>query len=120
MISSRGLSAAAPPWPWHQFAPVSVVMERSLGGVFRRVYGCLLRRRARTLALKDGDRAGPARRRPLDLDGETRHHEAGRGQKLQIVQLLDMAVADVTAGLVAFPDQAGILGLGIFLRGIDE
>ena len=36
------------------------------------------------------------------------------------MQLFDVAVADVAPGLVAFPDQACIFGLGEFLRGVDE
>src|ERR1700732_3073979 len=72
------------------------------------------------LAVEHGDRPGPARRSALDLDRKTRHGETGRRQKLQIVQLFDVAVADVASGLVALPDQAGIAGLGELFRGIDE
>src|SRR5882757_11063431 len=72
------------------------------------------------LSVKDRHRAGPACRGTLDLHRKTRHHEAGRRQLLEIMQLFDMAIADVAAGLVAFPNHAGIPGLGIFLRGVDE
>jgi hypothetical protein len=67
-------------------------IDASLGGLSRRVY-----------------RPGPAR-----------HGETCRGQKLEIVRLFDMAIADVASGLVAFPNQAGVFGFGVFLRGIDE
>src|SRR5215470_863384 len=61
------------------------------------------------------DRHGP---RPaggsgLDLDGEAGNREAVRRQRLQVVQFLDMAVADLAAGPVAFPDELGVLGDGI-------
>src|SRR3954465_8177897 len=68
----------------------------------------------RHLAIKNGDGAGPAGGGPLDLHRKARHHEAGRGQKLQIVQLLDMAIADMAPRLVTFPDQAGLFCLGVF------
>src|SRR6476659_5241660 len=71
-------------------------------------------------AFDDRHRPRPAGGRALDLDRETRHGEPGRGQLLEVVQLFDVAVADVASGLVAFPDQAGIPGFGVFLRGVDE
>src|SRR6266478_32043 len=74
----------------------------------------------RHLAIDDRHRPCPARRSALDLDRKARHGETGRRQKLQIVQLFDMAVADVASGLVALPDQAGIPGLGELFRGVDE
>src|SRR3954454_15954530 len=70
--------------------------------------------------LDDRHRPSPARRSALDLDREAGHGETGRRQLLQIVQLFDVAIADMAAGLVAFPDQAGVLGLGVFLRRVDE
>jgi hypothetical protein len=36
------------------------------------------------------------------------------------VQFFDVAIANMAPGLVAFPDQACIFGLGEFLRGVDE
>src|SRR6185436_16252974 len=57
-------------------------------------------------AVENGNRPCPARRGALDLHREARHHEAGRWQLLEIVQLFDVAIADMAAGLVAFPDQA--------------
>src|SRR5665647_159559 len=71
-------------------------------------------------AVDDRHGAGPARRRAFDLDRETRHGETGRRQLLEIVQLFDVAIADVPPGLVAFPDQAGVFGLGILLCSVDE
>src|SRR5437588_10663543 len=61
---------------------------------------------AQFLAVENSHRPRPARRGALDLHGKTRHHKAGRGQLLEIMQFFDMAIADVAAGLVAFPDQA--------------
>jgi hypothetical protein len=58
-------------------------------------------------SIQHGDRPGPARRGPLDPDRKVRHDKTGRLQKLRIVQLFDVPVADVACGLVAFPDQAG-------------
>src|SRR3546814_16083325 len=40
--------------------------------------------------------------------------------RLEILQLLEVAVADMAAGLVAFPDQRGIVALGEFLRRMHE
>src|SRR4030095_7736452 len=73
-----------------------------------------------TSAVENGNCPGPSRRCALDLHRKARHHESGRRQLLEIMQLLDVAIADMAAGLVAFPDQAGILGLRIFLGGVDE
>src|SRR5882757_3154324 len=75
---------------------------------------------ASLLAVDNGHRPRPARGSALDLYRKARHHETGRRQLLEIVKFLDVTIADVTAGLVAFPDQAGILRFGIFLRGVDE
>jgi hypothetical protein len=72
------------------------------------------------LAVDDRDRPRPSRRGALDLHRKAGHREPGRRQKFQIVQFFDVAVADVPPGLVALPDQAGIFGLGEFLRGMDE
>src|ERR1700675_4595442 len=95
--------------------PSSYPPWRFLAGAFYDLAG-----REAASAVQNRDRPGPARGCALDLDRETRHGESGRGQLLEIVQLFDVAIADVAARLVAFPDQAGILGFGVFLRGIDE
>src|SRR5689334_23116060 len=71
-------------------------------------------------ALQNRNRARPSGRSALDLHGEARHLEPGRRQLFEIVQLLEMAIADMAAGLVAFPDQAGVFRLGVFLRGVNE
>ena len=42
------------------------------------------------------------------------------GKRFEIVQLLDMAVADMAPGLMAFPDQRGVMRLRVFLGGVDE
>src|SRR5579872_4216994 len=64
--------------------------------------------------------ARPAGRGALDLHRETDDREAGRGQSLQVVQLLEMAIADMAAGFVPFPDQRRVLRLGEFLGRVDE
>src|SRR5689334_4142848 len=46
-------------------------------------------------AVDDRDRPGPACGSALDLYRKTRHHEAGRRQLLEIMQFLDVAIADV-------------------------
>src|SRR6202162_1528674 len=61
---------------------------------------------------ENGDRAGPAGRSGPHLDRKTAHPEAGRRQAFQIVQLLEMAIADLAAGLVTLPDQARVASLG--------
>src|SRR5690606_32270263 len=72
------------------------------------------------LFLEDGDSAGETGRGALDLEREAGDHVAGRGQPVELSQLLDVAIADLHAGAVAFPDQRGIPGLGIAARGVDE
>src|SRR5579859_628202 len=42
-------------------------------------------------SVDDRNRPRPARRGALDLDRKAGHHETGRRQKFQIVQLLDVA-----------------------------
>src|SRR5882757_1043020 len=53
------------------------------------------------LSVDNGDRPGPARRGALDLHRKARHGETGRGQLLEIVQLFDVAIADMAARLLA-------------------
>src|SRR5262249_39842513 len=60
-----------------------------LAAEFRQPFSARLRRlfrlaSIRHLAIKNGDRAGPAGGGALDLHRKAGHHEAGRGQKLQI------------------------------------
>src|SRR4051812_7049660 len=61
--------------------------------------------------LEDGDGAGPACGRTADLVREAADREAVAGQGLKVVQLLEVAIADVAPGLVAFPDQGLVAGL---------
>src|SRR5438552_270991 len=70
--------------------------------------------------VEDRHRPGPAGGRAFDLDRKTGDGETGRRQLLEVVQLFDVAVADVAPGLVTFPDQAGVPGFGVFLRGVDK
>ncbi len=56
-------------------------------------------------SIEQRDRARPAGGGAADLDREARDREAVAGQRFEVVQLLEVAVADVAAGLVAFPDQ---------------
>src|SRR5262249_48665379 len=71
-------------------------------------------------SIENGDRTGPAGRPGAHLDRKAAHLEALRGQLFEIVQLLEMAIADLAAGLVAFPDQARVARLGEFLRRMHE
>src|SRR6267143_372267 len=86
----------------------------------RRSFGCRDLASRWQLAIENGDRPGPASRGALDLDRKAGHRETRWRQELQIVQLFDVAVADVAAGLVALPNQTGVFGFVVFLRGIDE
>ena len=43
-----------------------------------------------------------------------------RRQRLQIVKLLQMAVTNMPAGLVPFPDQGSITRLLVFFSGVDK
>src|SRR5438552_3365550 len=56
----------------------------------------------------------------MDLHRETTDRETLRRQLVQIVQLFDVAIADLAAGPVALPDQAGVVGLRILRHGVDE
>jgi hypothetical protein len=57
------------------------------------------------LSFEYGDGPRPAGRCALDLRREAAHRKACRGQGFEIVKLLDMAISDVTARLVALPDE---------------
>src|SRR3981189_965501 len=69
------------------------------------------------LLLEDRHRARPAGGGAADLVREAGDGEAMAGQRLEIVQLLEVAVADVAAGFVALPDDRRIVILGPFLGG---
>src|SRR2546425_2714869 len=68
----------------------------------------------------DGDRAGPAGGGAADLHRETGDREAVAGQRLEVVQLLEVAVADLAPGLVPLPDQRGVAGLLEFRLRMNE
>ncbi len=70
--------------------------------------------------IDDRDRARPTGGAAAHLDREATHREALRRQRFQIMQLLDVAIADLAAGLVAFPDQAGVACGEVFLLGVHE
>src|SRR5271166_83312 len=75
---------------------------------------------SRPSVLDDRHRPRPAGGGALDLGREARDHESGRRQRLEIVQLLDVAVADAPAGLVALPDDRGVARFGVALGGVDK
>src|SRR5450830_343470 len=56
--------------------------------------------------VEDGHGPGPAGRGTADPVRKAADGEAVRGQRLQLVQLLEMAVADVAPGLVALQIRA--------------
>src|SRR6478609_6998975 len=64
------------------------------------------------LLLDNRHRPRPPRRSPLDLHREARDLEAVIGQRVEVRELLHVAIADLASGLVAFPDDAGVAGLG--------
>ena len=53
-------------------------------------------------------RVQPAEARSIFV-GKAKDREAGRWQRLKVVQFLDMAIADVAAGLVSLPDQRRVM-----------
>src|SRR5581483_11067808 len=61
--------------------------------------------RCEPLVPQDRNRARPARGATMHFDGEAHDLEAVRRQRFQIVQFLQMRIADLAAGAVAFPDQ---------------
>src|SRR5260370_5256347 len=65
-------------------------------------------------------RACPTGRGTADLAWKTADQESKRRQNFQVMQLLEMTVAHITACLVAFPDQACIAGCAVSFRGVDE
>src|ERR1039457_1747101 len=71
-------------------------------------------------SINDRHRPRPAGGPATDLHRKAAHCEARGRQSLEIVQLLDMAIADLAPGPVTLPDQLGVMGLGIFLLGVDE
>lgn len=64
--------------------------------------------------------AGPSGRRAADLNREAANRKTTRRRRLQIVQFLQMTVADLVPSLVPLPDQPGIAGLGIAFFCVQE
>ncbi len=67
-----------------------------------------------------GHGAGPPRRGRVDLHREAADLESAGGQGFQVVQFLQVAVADVTADPVPFPDDRRIALARIAFRGVGE
>src|SRR5208282_4115052 len=63
-------------------------------------------------AVEQRHAAGPARRGGFDLDREAAHLETEWRQLVEIGELLHVAIADLAPRLVAFPNEAGVAGLG--------
>src|SRR5229473_4182001 len=66
----------------------------SIMGAMRRARTCYSWTDIATL-IENGNRAGPAGGSGPHLDRKAAHLEAGRGQPFQIVQLLEVAIADL-------------------------
>ena len=49
----------------------------------------------------------------MDLHGEARHRNPDERDRFEVAEFFDVAVADVAAGAVALPDDAGVAGLGV-------
>ena len=67
--------------------------------------------RAANLVVEQSHAASPAGGGRLDLYWEAANLEAEGWQRLEIGQLLHVAIADLAARFVTFPDDAGIAGL---------
>src|SRR4051794_3708724 len=63
--------------------------------------------------VEDRDGPGPSRRGAANLNWEAADRESMRRQRFQVMQFFEMAIPDLTPGLVPFPDQPGIAGLGV-------
>src|SRR5690349_672775 len=63
--------------------------------------------------LKNGHRTGPASRGSANLRREADDREAIWGKGLEIVQLLQLAVPNLPASFVSFPNDRGILRLPV-------
>src|SRR5215213_7398880 len=64
--------------------------------------------------------ARPTRRSLFYLHRKAGNLEPRRRQYFQVVQLLDVTIANLATRLVTFPDQLGILGFGVLLGRVDE
>src|SRR5580698_4833158 len=63
-----------------------------------------------TPLIEQRDAAGPAGRGSLDLHREAADLETERRQLVEIGELLHVAITDLAAGLVSFPDEACVAG----------
>src|SRR5262245_31477223 len=70
--------------------------------------------------IEDGYRARPAGRGAADLVRKAGDEESVTGQRFEVVQFFEMAVADVASGFVSFPDERFVAGLGDRLGGVGE
>src|SRR3954469_11344277 len=73
-----------------------------------------------SIFFENGDGACPAGGCATNFRGKAGDEESVGRQRLEIMQLLEVAIADVAAGLVAFPDQPGIAGGKISGYGVTE
>src|SRR5260221_271205 len=62
------------------------------------------------LSIEDRDGARPAGRGLADFHGKARDGEAAGRQRFEIVQFLQMTIADIPPRLVILPDQALVAG----------
>src|ERR1022692_2408085 len=72
----------------------------------------LQRRRSHISAIEERHTACPAGRGRLDLYREAAHLETEWRQLIEVGELLHMAVADVAARFVAFPNETRVAGFG--------
>src|SRR5436190_23580736 len=59
------------------------------------------------LGIDNGDGAGPAGRGAADLDREATHHKPVGRERFEIVQLFEVAIADLAPGLVTSQIRPG-------------
>jgi hypothetical protein len=86
-----------------------------LAGVRQRVI-----RSVQALVLKDRDGARPACRSAPHFVRKARNRVSIGWKYFEIVELLQVAIADITTGFVAFPDQGSVAGRNDFVRGMTE
>src|SRR3569832_616835 len=91
-------------------APVSTAVGRPRGDVDG----------AAAISVEHGDGADPAAGRRFDLGWEARDGESGRGQLLQIGELLHLAIGDVDVCVVVLSVVRWFAGFGKSLCGVNE
>src|SRR5665213_3742405 len=111
--SSVSVSRQMPPFG---VAPILAVAIRSS----HRRSGSMVRFFIGRSIIEDRYRTSPAGGTAAHFHRKAAHREAFGRQRFEIVQLFDMAVADLASGAMAFPDQSGIAGLGVLLHGVDK